>query len=131
MLTTKRNPKRFLNFKSSKSDDNSDGACALALAVKNGRGAPMDQPGVAEKVDQVIEFACDKQLGMPYAEHVARLAVGAAVTWTSRKEFAENGAGTILAILDGGDLLVEVSPSGEQEQFHPGALRPLPEAAPC
>ena len=52
------------------------------MAVQNGGEAREAAPGAAEEVDAVIDFCARAQLGMPYAEHAASLAVGTAVTWT-------------------------------------------------
>jgi hypothetical protein len=62
---------------------------------------------------------------MPYAEHAARLAVGAIVTWTWKAaiEYLGGSEGTIVEVLEGGKLAVEGKASGRRMTFTPGSLR--------
>lgn len=107
-----------------------DGYCALAVAVQVGAQAPTKLPGVAERVEAVVERCAQAQLGTSYAAHVASLTVGARVTWTTKLGPASEAgdfAGTIVAVNDaravGFTRLVEGASSGEQVWLNPGHLR--------
>ena len=107
-----------------------DGICALAVAVQCGATAPTELPGVAERVEAVIERCAQAQLGTSYAAHVASLTVGARVTWTRKRNAASEAgdfAGTIVAVDDaragGWTQLVEGASSGTRAWFNPGHLR--------
>ena len=79
-------------------------------------------PGAVEKVDAVIDFCAQAQLGMPYAQHAARLTVGAAVTWSLINSSPPDKAGKIVEVLEDGNLLVEGA-SGKRGSFLPANLR--------
>ena len=101
-------------------------AAALSMAVQFGAKAPVGEPGVPEAVAATIELCAQAQLGMPYAEHAARLTVGARVTWTHKQAMAHFGEaeGTIVEVLESGNLAVEGKASGKRASFFtPGHLR--------
>eukprot|EP01045_Picozoa_sp_COSAG04_P012402 COSAG04_NODE_834_length_9992_cov_54.919786_5_plen_1490_part_00 len=102
-----------------------DGLCALSRAVEKGSEVPKDVVAVAEEVDRVIELCAQKQLGMSYAEHVARLTVGAAVSWTVtiHPSFPEERVGTIIAIRESDGGRGVEGASGNRAMFSPAVLR--------
>ena len=109
---------------------NSEGFCALAMAVQGAAEAPAEAEGVAERVAAVIERCAQAQLGTSYAAHVASLTVGAAVTWTnklSNVSKAGDFAGTIVAVddtrADGRTREVRGAKSCKQNWFTPAMLR--------
>ena len=93
------------------------------MAVQEGGKARQALPRVAKEVDAVIDFCAGVQLGMPYAEHAARLTVGAAVTWSLINSSPPDKAGTIVEVLEDGNLLVEGASSGKRGRFLPANLR--------
>eukprot|EP01045_Picozoa_sp_COSAG04_P020078 COSAG04_NODE_2018_length_4992_cov_2.675455_1_plen_854_part_00 len=102
-----------------------DGGCALSMAVDAGGDAREAAPGAAEEVDEVIDFCARAQLGMTYAEHAASLAVGSAVTWTSKDtNIPDEQSGTIVEIREEDDsFLVQGASSGKEQYFSAAKLR--------
>ena len=88
------------------------GADALVMAVQAGRVAPYEAgAAVRERVEATIELVARAALGVSYAQHVASLAEGAAVTWTYKQTVEATGgdtAGTIVEVGKsyGGDTLL-------------------------
>ena len=113
--------------------DNTYGFCPLQRAATNAPkalDACANAPGVRERVDAALELCAQRQLGKSYADHLASLAVGAAVTWTQTfpDGDANHGefAGTVVAI-DASDLskthTVRGAASGNLRRMNPGGLR--------
>jgi hypothetical protein len=91
---------------------NNNGADALAMVVQCGQFAPYEAgAAVRERVEATIELVARAAHGVSYAQHVASLTEGAAVTWT-RKEIVEatdgDSAGTVVEVGKsfGGDTLL-------------------------
>jgi hypothetical protein len=87
------------------------GADALSTAVYHGQNAPYEAgAAVRERVEATIELVARAVLGVSYAQHVASLAEGAAVTWTEKQivEFlGGDSAGTVVRVGKfGGDTLL-------------------------
>ena len=98
----------------------SDGATALAIAVRFAAQAPPGAAAVARTL-ALLEWPT---LGCPRAEHAAKLSVGAAVTWTNttHRSFPTEREGTVVKIWEDGDIRLEGA-SGAQGEFKPEALR--------
>ena len=84
------------------------------MAVQYGRDAPYEAgAAVRERVEATIELVARAALGVSYAQHVASLAEGAAVTWTNKQTVEATGgdsAGTVVEVgKDGGDTLLHSS----------------------
>ena len=93
-----------------------DGADALSMAVQEGRDAPYEAgAAVRERVEATIELVARAALGVSYAQHVASLAEGAAVTWTFLK-IAEHTGGD-----SAGTTAPESSTPGRRPTARPAA----------
>ena len=84
------------------------------MAVQEGQDAPYEAgAAVRERVEATIELVARAALGVSYAQHVASLAEGAAVTWTDKETVEETGgdtAGTVVEVdKRNGDTLLHSS----------------------
>jgi hypothetical protein len=102
------------------------------MAVQFGRDAPYEAgAAVRERVEATIELVARAALGVSYAQHVASLAEGAAVTWTIKFIEEETGgdtAGTVVEVgkIDGDTLLhsavrVRGASTGKLSKWYPAA----------
>ena len=79
--------------------------------MQEGHKAPYEAgAAVRERVEATIELVARAALGVSYAQHVASLAEGAAVTWTNKLLVEQTGgdtAGTVVEVgkIDGDTLL--------------------------
>eukprot|EP01046_Picozoa_sp_COSAG06_P016243 COSAG06_NODE_1069_length_10828_cov_22.835493_11_plen_490_part_00 len=85
---------------------NNQGADALSLAVQCGEDAPYEAgAAVRERVEATIELVARAALGVSYAQHVASLAEGAAVTWTDEDIVERTGGDTAGTVVEVGKKL--------------------------
>ena len=104
---------------------NDYGTSALSNAVYNAEKAPVpederERRKVRERAQAVIELCAKEELGMSYAEHVATLAVGCAVTWeyTARVNELGGKTGTLVDICESTVDRDGVRITGLREGFH-------------
>ena len=79
--------------------------------MQEGHKAPYEAgAAVRERVEATIELVARAALGVSYAQHVASLAEGAAVTWTFKKTVEDTGGDTVGTVVKvgkaGGDTLL-------------------------
>ena len=71
------------------------------MAVQFAAEAPLEaSPSVRERVEAVMEEVSQAVVGIPYAQHVASLTVGATVSWTNKTTSRDTGGDTSGTIVE-------------------------------